>query len=83
MNAHPDTAARAATDMHRQLVVAAEKARLIKPAQLSYLAPPQRRWLARLVSTVTGGHRRTRPTAADQTTPATTSMADQHAWSQG
>jgi hypothetical protein len=81
MNAHPDTAARAAGDIHRQRLVAAETARLVKRAERSNLEPPSPRWLARLIRSLTSGGR-TQPTAAIPTTSAITSMTNEHAWSQ-
>jgi hypothetical protein len=82
MNIHPDTLARAATEVHEQRLVAAETARLIKRAQRSNLEPTKRRWLTALVDSFTGGDVRRRPTADVPTTPATSPITDQHAWSQ-
>jgi hypothetical protein len=80
MNIHPDTLARAATDLHQQRLVAADTARLIKQAKRSNVEPTRRHWLAALVASFAAVRRR--PTADAPTTPATSPMTDQHAWSQ-
>jgi hypothetical protein len=80
MNIHSDTLARAATELHQQRLVAAETARLIKRAHRSKLEPTRRRWLTALVASFTAVRRR--PTADVPTTPATSPLTDQHAWSQ-
>jgi hypothetical protein len=80
MNIHPDTVARAATEVHQQRLAAADTARLIKQAQRSNLEPTRRRWLTALVASITGVPRR--PAADVPTTPATNPITDQHAWSQ-
>jgi hypothetical protein len=82
MNVHPDTLTRAAAEMHRQRLNTAQSARLFKQAQRSNLEPPSRNWLTRLVDAFAGTYGRGRTPADSQLKPATTSIADNHAWTQ-